>query len=102
MRKRVRYFDMEKIECGRANLTDTEREVRDRIAHDPREALYARLDIEEILKVLAGKQREVFELVVIDGHTEREAAAILGISKGSVQVYVRRAKKKLMAIIEAC
>jgi len=99
LRKRVRYFDMEKIECGRAPLTETEIEVREHITHDPREALYARLDLEGILNVLTGKQKEVFELVVIDGHTEREAAAILGISKGSVQVYVRRAKNKLREIL---
>ena len=99
MRKRVRYFDMEKIECGSLPLTETEREVREHITHDPREALYARLDLEGILNVLTGKQKEVFELVVIDGHTEREAAAMLGISKGSVQVYVRRAKNKLREIL---
>ena len=101
MRKRVRYFDMEKIECGRAPLTETEREVREHITHDPREALYARLDLEGILNVLTGKQKEVFELVVIDGHTEREAAAMLGISKGSVQVYVKRAKNKLRKSVHA-
>lgn len=91
---------MEKIECGRAPLTETEREVREHITHDPREALYARLDLEDILKNLTGKQKEVFELVVIDGHTEREAAAMLGLSKSSVQVYLRRGREKLRSLIK--
>ena len=92
---------MEKIECGNAPLTESEREVREHITHDPREALYARLDLEGVLNSLTGKQREVFQLVTVEGHTEREAAAHMGLSKGSIQVYLKRAKTKLREVVLA-
>lgn len=86
---------MEKIEQNKEPLKTSEMEVKARLSHDPRESLYAGLDIEEALKTLTGKQRECFELVVMDGLTERQAAAQLGISRSSVQVYLRRAKNAL-------
>lgn len=91
---------MQKIECSTEPLTTTELEVRNRLTHDPRESLYARLDMAEILNSLTGKQRECFKLVALHGLTEREAAKELGLSKGSVQVYLKRARNKLKELIK--
>ena len=86
---------MEKIEQNKYPLKPSELKVKAKLSYDPRESLYAGLDIEEALKTLTGKQKECFELVVIEGLTERQAAAQLGISRSSVQVYLRRAKGAL-------
>ena len=61
LRKRVRYFDLEKIEQDKEMLCDSEMEVRNNISHDPREDIYNNLDLEEALKTLSNRQRECFE-----------------------------------------
>lgn len=86
---------MEKIANDDAPLADSEIEVKERLAYDPRDSLYARLDIDQALEALSKKQREVFELVIMEGLTEREAALRLGISRNSVKTYMRRIKKTL-------
>lgn len=90
---------MEKIERDNGPLSEVEREVKERILYDPRNTILSSMNVEDILSNLSGKQRECFELVVIDGMTEREAALKLNISKSSVQVYIRRSKEKLKNIL---
>jgi RNA polymerase sigma factor (sigma-70 family) len=91
----MKYVDMNRIEQNKESLSDLELEVRSNISHDPREAIYSNLDLEEALKTLSKRQRECFELVIEDGYTEREAAQLLGISNDSLHVYIKRAKEKL-------
>jgi DNA-directed RNA polymerase specialized sigma subunit, sigma24 homolog len=95
LRKRIRYFDMERIERDSEPLTSAEREVKKRLFYDPRGATYAYLDLDEALKTLSGKQAECFKLVIQEGYTERAAAQILGISNDSVHVHIKRAREKL-------
>lgn len=91
----MRYFDLEKIEQDKELLSGSEMEVRSNISYDPREDIYNNLDLEEAISTLSGKQRECFELVARDGHTEREAAKILKVSNVAVHIYLERAKRKL-------
>lgn len=90
---------MQKIEQAKENLNDLEIEVRSSISHDPREAIYSSLDLEEALKTLSKKQRECFKLVIEDGHTVREAAHMLGVSSTAVHIYIGRAKRKIRKFI---
>ena len=91
---------MERIDQHKEPLTDSEMEVRANISRDPRESIYAGLDLEEALKTLSKRQRECFELVVENGHTVREAAKFLGISSTAVHKHIEHAKKKLKKILE--
>ena len=103
MRKRVRYFDLEKIEQDKEALSNSEMDVRNNISHDPREAIYNNLDLEEALKTLTKKQKECFELVVEDGYTECEVAEKLGISHQAVHELIGKAKGKIRNFLQgAC
>ena len=95
MRKRIRYFDMEKIERSSEPLTVVEKEVRDRLTHDPRGHIYTSIDLGSAMETLSPRQKECFDLMVMEGFTERFTARKLGISKGSVQEHVRCAREKL-------
>lgn len=53
--------------------------------------------LEEALSQLSKREREVFELVVGQCFSQYEAARILGISRPSVQMYLNRAKKKIVS-----
>ena len=96
----MKYVDMNRIEQNKESLSDLELEVRSNISHDPREAIYSNLDLEEALKTLSKRQRECFKLVVEDGYTEREAAKFLGISNIAVHKHIGHAKEKLKKILE--
>jgi len=100
LRKRIRYFDMEKIEQDKEPLSDYEIKVKSRLSHDPRESLYAGLDLEEALKSLTRKQRKCFELVIMEGYTEVEVAGRLGISHQAVSNLIAKAKGKLKKILK--
>ena len=95
----MKYVDMNRIEQNKESLSDLELEVRSNISHDPREAIYSSIDLEEALKTLTNRQRECFELVIQDGYTEREAAKLLGISSVTVHEYIQCAKKKIRKIL---
>jgi DNA-directed RNA polymerase specialized sigma24 family protein len=47
----------------------------------------------EAIEHLAGRQRECYLLTMREGKSLSEAAEVLGITKGSTQVYVNRAVK---------
>ncbi len=97
-RKRVRYFDLRKIEQGTEPLSPTEQEVRERLAFEQKEQLLSKLDLEAALQALTPKQKVAF-LLFADGHTEREIAQQLGLSRGNVHAYLEAARKKLKKIL---
>ena len=97
-RKRLRYFDLEKIEQGDEPLSPAELEVRERLAHEIQQQLFAKLDLDAALKTLTPRQREVF-LLFADGYTEREIAAQVGTSPGNVHTDLNAARKKLKNIL---
>lgn len=51
----------------------------------------------EAIEHLQGRQREVYLLIMREGRTERDTAAILGISKTVVHTYITRAIKFITA-----
>ena len=97
-RKRLRFFDLEKIEQGREPLSPTELEVRERLAHAPQDQLLAKLDLEAALTVLTPKQKACF-LLYAEGKTYREIAQDLSLSLPTVQQHITAARKKLKKIL---
>ena len=97
-RKRVRYFDLRKIEQGAEPLSPTEQEVRDRLAFEQKEQILSKLDLDAALQVLTPKQKAAF-LLYADGHTEREIAEQLGLSRGNVHAYLEASRQKLKKIL---
>jgi len=97
-RKQIWYFDLERIEQGTAPLSPTELEVRERLAYEQKEQLVSKLDLEAALHALTPKQHAAF-LLFADGHTEREIAEQLGLSRGNVHAYLEAARKKLKKIL---
>ncbi|MDP3723940.1 MAG: sigma-70 family RNA polymerase sigma factor [Candidatus Omnitrophota bacterium] len=97
-RKRLRFFDLKKIEQGTEPLSPTELEVREGLAYELKEQLVSKLDLEAALQTLTPKQKAAF-LLFADGHTEREIAQQLGLSRGNVHAYLEAARKKLKKIL---
>lgn len=56
----------------------------------------------EAISHLQGRQKECYLLVMREDKSLAEVAEVLGISKGSVQVYVDRAVKFLIQYCEDC
>ena len=100
LRKRVRFFDLHKIEQGTEPLSPTELEVRERLTHEPHEQLFAKLDLEAALTTLTEKQKACF-LLFAEGYTEREIASRIGTSPGNIHTYLNAARKKLKKILDA-
>ena len=59
------------------------------------EPVDTRIDVGRLLSILAPKQRAVLHLTTIDGYTDSEIAASLGISSSSVRVHRMRARRRL-------
>ena len=93
-RKRLRFFDLRKIEQGTEPLSPTELEVRERLAYEQKEQLVSKLDLEAALQVLTPKQKAAF-LLFADGKSYREIAQELGVSFPRVQQYIAAARNKL-------
>lgn len=51
--------------------------------------------IEALLRQLASPQKDIVELISLEGHTVRDAAQQLGMSEGAVRVALHRALKAL-------
>ncbi len=98
MRKRVLYFDMEKIERIEEDLAPSEREVARRAAVDPRSGIALRLDLEAALEKLTPRQRQVVDLLA-SGHKEQEIADRLGISQPVVHKLLDKARLHLKKIL---
>ena len=98
MRKRVLYFDMEKIERNDEPLCESEQEVAKRARFDPRPGLLLRLDLEAALEGLTPRQRQVVDLLAA-GHREQEIADLLGISQPVVHKLLDKARVRLKKIL---
>ena len=99
MRKRLRYFDLEKIERGSAPLSPTELEVKAHLAHDPSAQLDLKLTLDHALRQLPARQRQAF-LLFADGQTEREIAQQLHISPPVAHRLIAKAKLRLKNILQ--
>ena len=97
-RKRLRYFDLHKIEQGTQPLSPTELEVRERLSHEIKDQLVSKLDLEAALAVLTPKQKAAF-LLFAEGKTYREIAQELSLSLPTVQQHITAARKKLKKIL---
>ena len=53
------------------------------------------IDVGRLLCELAPRQRAVLHLTAIEGHTDSEIAAVLGITSSSVRVHRLRARRRL-------
>lgn len=99
MRKRVLYFDMEKIERIEEDLGPSEREVARRAAIDPRKGIALRLDLEAALQELTVRQREAIGLLA-HGHNEQGIAEVMGISQPAVHKLLTKARITLKNIFQ--
>lgn len=66
----------------------------------PASSPVARIDMERILGRLAPRQRAVVYLTLVEGHTAREAAAILGMLPATARVHRHRALTRLRRELE--
>ncbi|HBV87039.1 MAG TPA: hypothetical protein DEF42_10395 [Desulfosporosinus sp.] len=57
-------------------------------------------DLKIALRDLTTKEKEAYSLVRANGYSFGDAAAILGIQKGTVQTLVRRAEEKIYLMVE--
>jgi RNA polymerase sigma factor (sigma-70 family) len=94
MRKRVLYFDMEKIEQDNEPLCESEQEVAERAGFDPRPGLQLRFALNTALETLTPRQRQVVDLLAA-GHKEQEIAGLLGISQPVVHKLLDKARVRL-------
>ena len=85
---------MEKIEQGTAALSPTEQTVRERLGHEIKQHILAKLDLEAALEALTPKQKACF-LLYADGYTYREIAHALSLSLPTVQQHIGSAKARL-------
>ena len=97
-RKRLRYFDLHKIEQGTQPLSPTELEVRERLSHEIKDQLFSKLDLEAALAVLTPKQKACF-LLYAEGKTYREIAQELSLSLPTIQQHITAARRKLKKIL---
>lgn len=52
-------------------------------------------DVQCMLAVLTQRQRDIIKLIYLDGETQENAAAKLGISRRALRTHVERARDKL-------
>lgn len=69
------------------------------VSGDPADAIGEREHVLRALESLPCAQREALLLVAWDGLSEREAAAVLGCSRGAVALRVLRARRHLRAAL---
>jgi len=62
----------------------------------PQDVLGA-IDTDRALSFLSVRQRQVVELVM-GNYTQEEIGALLGVSKGTVDTHLRRARKKIKKV----
>ena len=64
------------------------------------EPSFAGIDVERMLRRLAPRQRAVIYLTMVEGHSSREAAAVLGILPATARVHRHRAMAHLRRDLE--
>jgi len=78
---------------------DGDRPPDGRLVADETGAAIDRIAIERALTLLPDELRVVFVLKEIEGYSHREAAALVGITKGASEVRLFRARKALQELI---
>jgi len=91
---------MEKIANDEEPLSESELEVKQHLAHQIKENLLNKLDIEEALKALTDKQRQCLILSVFEGLTEEEISQTLNISQPAVHKLIAKAKANMKKILQ--
>lgn len=67
-------------------------------SHDPETA--GEVAVWDLLARLAPRQRAVLHLTVVEGMTDSEIGALLGIGAGSVRAHRRRARQAIAALLD--
>jgi RNA polymerase sigma-70 factor (ECF subfamily) len=78
-------------------------EAGERIGHDPRPQIDARLDLDRLMRAMERlplEQREVVALVLIDGLGYRETAELLDLPIGTVSSRLVRGRTALLAMVK--
>jgi len=68
--------------------------------HAPDPQVEARLDLQQALRSLPRRQREVVALRYLGDFSEKDTAAALGLDVGTVKSHASRGLKSLRAIVE--
>ena len=76
------------------------RQPLDVVPEAPAESTLERIDVAHTLDRLAPRQRAVIHLTLVEGHSAREAAAILGILPATARVHRHRALARLRRELE--
>lgn len=84
---------------GRRTELPIDEELEATLAAETEEAGTS-LDVERVLSGLAGRQREIVQLVSIEGHSARAAAERLGMSEGALRVALHRCLRTLAATLK--
>lgn len=71
------------------------------VAHQPDVGAFLTDLVRDSLGALTGRQREVFDLVDLQGHSPAEAAAVLGMNATTVRVHLLRARRHVRTTILA-
>jgi RNA polymerase sigma-70 factor (ECF subfamily) len=83
---------------GHATPLELEDE-RDAPAHSPEDAILARISLDEAIRALSEKHREVLYLVCLQGFSIDEVAEILGVPSGTVKSRLSYARQALHEIL---
>lgn len=94
-------FYSDKRRSWRSTQLDQEAAERTLVAADDPEAPVALDELRLAMSVLPAEQREALILVGAGGFAYEEAAEICGVAVGTVKSRVSRARKAVMAILEA-
>ena len=91
-----RFLDRRRVEAARMQLTPSEP------AADPGggPGIEQRLSIDQALATLAPRERAAALIVFGEGHSHREAAAMLGLPLGTLKSLVARARLALIPLLE--
>ena len=74
------------------------RALLEKLANEPPPAPHDAVEsseLQSVLSRLSGRHREVVALCVLEGYSEREAAAALGVAPGTIKSRLSRAKAEL-------
>lgn len=93
---RYKLIDAIRRRSGRASVQIDE--LAEILPAEPDESGLDRHDAERALDALGGRQREILQIISIDGGSVRDAAAKLRMTEVAVRVALHRALKKLAAL----
>ena len=100
MRKKIYYIgNLSVIEKDDFYLAMKMKIMQKEAENNPKEEIYARLDLEEAMKTLTARQKECI-LLKIDGYKVTEIAEKMGIAHPTVIEYLVSAYKKLKEFLQ--